>query len=423
MKNKLLGYLTHNLGLKLMAVIFSVLLWLVAVSINDPIESKTFYHIPIVFQNTALITEEGKTYKEDIDDVNITVRANRSVVRDLTANNMSATADFSELSFTNTVPVRVSVIGTNETVNSVKPDSELVKLEIDNFKRKQLGIEVRKAGKPAEGYVVGKITTETNALTISGPEKIVNQVQKVIVDVSLDGASSNINIAQNIKLLDAEGKEVVNQELNKSIERVNVNIPILPTQVVEVKAGFVGEPADGYKLTGVMEITPSFITIAGKAAAIANVTEIVIPETDVDITGATEDAVFSFDMKKYLPDGVSLADKAADGVVEVKVAVEAVQRKNIVLNKARIGLNNVPEGYRISLGETQSLTAGIAGLEDDLRQVSNQNIVAYIDMAPFVSDGEIQEGEIEAEVSFILPNGVTLAEPVTVVVTVTREEE
>lgn len=103
--------LWNNLGLKIMAVIFSILLWLVAVNINDPVERKVFRDVRVETRNTNLLTDENKLYKvlDDTDTVTVTVRASRSVLENINVSDITATADFSELSFTNTVPIRLSV--------------------------------------------------------------------------------------------------------------------------------------------------------------------------------------------------------------------------------------------------------------------------------------------------------------------------
>ena len=92
----------NNIGLKILAVMFSVLLWLISVNINDPVDTEVYRNIPVEMENTSLLTDEGMTYEvlDDTDRVTVTVRANRSVLENINASDVTATADFSELSFT-----------------------------------------------------------------------------------------------------------------------------------------------------------------------------------------------------------------------------------------------------------------------------------------------------------------------------------
>ena len=56
MKNKL----THNLGLKILALVFSIGLWFVVNNITDPTIEKTFTNVPVEIINAEKVTNEGK---------------------------------------------------------------------------------------------------------------------------------------------------------------------------------------------------------------------------------------------------------------------------------------------------------------------------------------------------------------------------
>ena len=51
MKSKLM----HNLGLKIMAVLISVVLWMLAVDINDPVINKYINNVQVQLTNTCLL--------------------------------------------------------------------------------------------------------------------------------------------------------------------------------------------------------------------------------------------------------------------------------------------------------------------------------------------------------------------------------
>ena len=154
--------LWNNLGLKIMAVIFSILLWLVAVNINDPVERKVFRDVRVETRNTNLLTDENKLYKvlDDTDTVTVTVRASRSVLENINVSDITATADFSELSFTNTVPIRLSVNKyIDKQIEDISGSVDSMKLEVEDKKEKQFVIEIVQTGEPADGFIVGKVTT------------------------------------------------------------------------------------------------------------------------------------------------------------------------------------------------------------------------------------------------------------------------
>ena len=134
----------NNIGLKILAVIFSVLLWLVSVNINDPVDTEVYRNIPVELENTSLLTEEGLTYQvlDDTDRVTVTVRASRSVLENINASDVTAAADFSELSFTNTVPIRLSLSRAFGSQIEISGNIDMVRLEVEERQEKQLVIEI-----------------------------------------------------------------------------------------------------------------------------------------------------------------------------------------------------------------------------------------------------------------------------------------
>ena len=210
----------NNIGLKILAVIFSVLLWLVSVNINDPVDTEVYRNIPVELENTSLLTEEGLTYQvlDDTDRVTVTVRASRSVLENINASDVTATADFSELSFTNTVPIRLSLSRAFGSQIEISGNIDMVRLEVEERQEKQLVIEIDQVGTPADGYIVNSVlTTDGNALRISGPQSLVSQVDRAVVEANVEGLTESINITEPIRLYDADGNEITSSRITKSV--------------------------------------------------------------------------------------------------------------------------------------------------------------------------------------------------------------
>ena len=91
--------LTENLGLKVAAVLFAALLWLVVVNVDDPVDSMVFRNIPVQVTNEEVITNTGKTYQiiEETQTVSAIVYARRSVLSEISAEDIVAVADMREM--------------------------------------------------------------------------------------------------------------------------------------------------------------------------------------------------------------------------------------------------------------------------------------------------------------------------------------
>ena len=103
-----------NLNLKIIAVLFAAGLWMISININDPYQSKD-YSVVVQLQNMNLMTSAGKYVEvlNDSDEITVKVRGNRSVMDSFSASNILATADLSELTENNQVPIKLTTVKTS----------------------------------------------------------------------------------------------------------------------------------------------------------------------------------------------------------------------------------------------------------------------------------------------------------------------
>ena len=105
--------LTNNLGLKLLSIISAVMLWLIIVSINDPVMSQDFTGIRVTMLNEDAVTDKDKVYRieDNSDFISIKVRAKRSELQKLSSEDFIATADMEKsIKFDNLVGIAVHKI-------------------------------------------------------------------------------------------------------------------------------------------------------------------------------------------------------------------------------------------------------------------------------------------------------------------------
>ena len=109
MKQKFINALTKNVGLKILAVIFSFLLWLVVVNIADPTQTRTFTAV-VNITGEDVIYSSGKLYeiKDGINTVSFRVTSKRSIIEKLSPSDFNAVADMHNLENEERVPVTIS---------------------------------------------------------------------------------------------------------------------------------------------------------------------------------------------------------------------------------------------------------------------------------------------------------------------------
>lgn len=425
MRNKL----TRNWVLKLSSFLFALIIWLVVTNISDPIGTSTVNNVKVIIQNDNLITESGQVYEVlDNSDLigTVVISAKRSVLDSLSENNVVAVADVNDLTSINTIPIRLSTNKDNDKLESIRGSIDKVKLNIEEKISKTLQIRTATTGTVREGYILGENSLDQNLIEISGPESIISQVKRAAVTVNVSGFNNSIGTDSEIRLYDEEDKVVSSPSINKSISKVRVNVEILETKTVPINWNVSGTPARGYQATGEITATRNSVLIAGKSKTIANIESIDIPETKLDITGATENVEQFINIREYLPDGVIIAEEDFQGVVQVEVAVEQNSERVVTLLSNRIHITNMPEGFEGEIIEDEkSYQITLVGLASVLEAVDVNSIQATVDVAAYMESNDMEEmhiGYYMAELNYNLDNNINVKEKIKVGLNITEAE-
>lgn len=425
MRNKL----TRNWVLKLSSFLFALLIWLVVTNINDPVGTFSVYNVKVSIQNDDLITDSGQVYEilDDSDSIStVVITAKRSVLDSIDKNNVVAVADVNDLTSINTIPIRLSTDKYNDRLESIRGSSDKVKLNIEEKISKTLQIRTATTGTVREGYVLGESSLDQNLIEISGPESIISQVKRAAVTVNVSGFTNSIGTDSEIRLYDEEDKVVSSPSINKSISKVRVNVEILETKTVPINWNVSGTPARGYQATGEITATRNTVLIAGKSKTIANIESIDIPETKLDITGATENVEQFINLREYLPDGVIIAEEDFQGVVQVEVAVEQNSERVVTMLTNRIQITNMPEGFEGEIIEDENTyQITLVGLASVLDAVDVNSIQATVDVAAYMESNDMEKmhiGYYMAELNYNLDNNINVKEKIKVGLNITEAD-
>lgn len=426
MKNRL----SRNWGLKIGSFLFAAILWLIVTNVNDPVGTFKVYNVPVKIQNADLITNNGQVYEvldnTDVIDT-VTISAKRSIIDSLNESNVVAVADMNDLTSLNTISIRLSTNKYNDKLESIEGSIDSVKLNIENKRTKTLQLKTDTIGEVKDGYMVGEITTEQNLVEISGPESLVSQVKKAVVSVDVSGFTNNIGTDSVIRLYNEDDKLIASNSIVKNISKVRVNVEILQLKTITLNWNMSGTAANGYEATGEITATKNNVVIAGKTKVIDNISSIDIPDTALDITGATENVETIVDVRDYLPDGVTLAEEGFSGKIPVTVLIEPTVEKIVTLATDDIQIVNMPEGFEGKILESEEeYKIILVGLAANLNELDERNIQAVIDIAAWMEAEEMEELSEDyytIGLTFNLDEKVSLKEDVRVHLHITEIEE
>ena len=422
--------LTANWGLKLASLIFAIIVWFLITNINDPITSVRYTNVPVTLKNTNLITDQGQVFTilDNSDTINsVTLYAPRSIIDSLSQNNLVATADIQALSSLNTVSIDVVTNKYYDKIEKIVTSSDVVKLNVERKAAKSLALNATTSGSLADGYVIGDVTTEQNMVRISGPESVVSRITSAAVDVDVTGFTSNIGTDADIILLDSEGEVVDSSQVDMNIKTVRVNVVIFETKYVPITYVVSGEPAGGYMYTKQIESTPDSVLIAGRSSAISSISEIVVDDENLDLTGMTGNLNYTFDLEKFLPTGITFGDKEFNGTVSVIVHIESMSTETFDVDLSNISVEGEHDGYKVFVDDSEYKTVSVTvqGLDSTVRQMSAGSFAGTVSVEDILKSNDLQElteGTYSADVDFSLPDLVKVKGPVSVYVTVEKED-
>lgn len=426
-KRNFLKKLLNNWALKLFSIAAAFFLWLFVMIMENPEDQKTFYNIPIKLVNTEILTDMNKVYQiMDGTDVvpRVTVTAIKTIRDDLSASDIIAEADFSNLTAANTVEIRFYSQRYGERITDITGSIKILRLDIEERKTKFLTLQVETSGTVEDGYVISGITQDQNRIEVSGPESVISRIASASVAVNVSEANSNISTYAAVVLHDAEGNEISTENLDMSAESVRVQVEILKTKTVPIRYSVMGDPAEGYLFSGMIESDPDSIMLAGTAEVLAGIREIVIPEALLDVTGQTQNLVTAYNIQEYLPEGTVLADSSFNGRIEVTVGIERAATRYLRINADQIQITGEPEGCHAA-PENFVYTVEVTGLAADLDALDEALLQGEAKLPEFPMQYEPQDsdGDIyEAEVIFSLPESITVVRPEKIQVRITKSE-
>ena len=404
--------LFYNVGIKLVSIICAVLFWLLITNIADPYKTKNF-SVPVQTIHEDAISSVNQVYEIiSGQTASVSVYGRRSVVDRLSESNITATADLSNLSKVNAVPIKISV--SRSSASDITVDcNDVLKIALENMEKKQIKVTVICEGTPADGYAVGKCVAKPNVIEVTGGETVIDRIATVEVSVNVNGASESFRKTAEPVAYDAKHHKITSATLSFNNTSVRSYIRLVEKKEIPVKVAIKGTPADGYEFVEVNS-SPETIEVAGDQKALKSISSITIP---IDITGLYDDSSAleqNIDISGYIGDDLVVPNEE-DKNVSVKITIQKKQTKTITLSRSQIKLENVTSGYSAEINsETRAVSMSIKGTKSALSGLSESNLTGVVDCSGY------SEGTHLLPVSIDLGKDCTLSETGRVYVVIRR---
>lgn len=381
-KNKFnLGRLFYNdKFIMIFSILVSIVLWFTVSATNNTTESyKVISDIPVVIELSQNAMDNDLMVLDDTQTASVSVSGSSFIVSQVQKENILVTA---------LQAGSIDKAGTYTLVLSAKPQGTLsgyeisqtslvpqtVQVFVDRLKETSFKITDGGEYKSDSGYFAGTTNFTPDEITISGPESIVNKIEQVQADYTInDPLTSSQSLTVPIVLYDSNGNQLSTEDYSRltiSNLEIQADITVLKRASVPVNAVITNKPV-GFDMS-VVSVTPSVLEIAGPDDAMKDLDSIDLPA--IDFTEV--DSLYEqFDLEVELPIGCRNLSNAAT----VTVVIDMTRFNRQTFSVEQFAFVNVPEGKTPNVLSNQ-VDVTIVGPAEQLQSLRAEDIIGTVDL-------------------------------------------
>ena len=399
---RLQEFLMKDLGWKLLSIAIAAIMWYMVISINQPVDTRTYSTMLQVDGITALY-DKGLTLSNEDEitetKVNIKIKGQRTALDRLSQRQsemLRANVDVSDLGYIASgdkisKDIRVILPNSVSGYEIVGKFPSKVELHIEKLVEKEVSIEpvLTNDGEKSKKLSVPALSEEK--VVVKGPKSKVDTVATVRALVNAQQALKNGVVEAPLTAYNRYGEAVEGVVLSQ--KAITVTYGIYEEKHIPISVEVTGTPVAGYHVTGIV-CNPKTMTIVGKEEDLARLDQIYLEE--IDVSGKNTSVTKSYPISRYLPEGCYLRSPAENNV-QVVVQIGKSEIKRVTVPAQNIAISNEQMGYIYTLPE--SVTISLVGNSQDLSALGS--ITGTVDA------GGLEEGEHYVNVTWHLPSGVT----------------
>lgn len=290
--------------------------WIHNVNITVEGLDEEFFHLQSLEPKTTNIVLKGKT--KDLAKVS-TKDGNSRIVADLSAVSQG----------TNSIQLKAA--GFPDGVQVVHMNPSVVNVVVEQVQKKEVPIDVRITGQPAEGYKVGEPIVNPSRVLVSAAESVLNHIESVRAVVDVTGANKAVKGEYKLVAIDTSGNEV---NIPIIPAAASVEVPITtPYKTVPLQIRLKGTPPPGYSIASYRQ-SESQVTLYGPEDVLNRID--IYDALEIDLSEATEDIRATYELP--LKEGIETIHPAT---VDVNVEIALSVSKTIAEVPIRFsGLND-----------------------------------------------------------------------------------
>lgn len=382
------------------SLIISIIAWFYVVYNVNPTMSRKFRNIPVTVIGEDTLRENGLAVASiDVEYVDITLRAKRSILDSVDESSIAISADVSEAGKGDN-RLALEVTAPPGTV-MLKQSKRHANISIETLKTKEVNIKTSLTGKLAGDEEVDITDLVEKSVEISGAKSIVDSADYADASIDVDRLNEkNKTISVPLTVKNHSGKALKYLKLKPS----KVNLKAVKYTKKKVKLNLkVNNPENNF--TERTYSAPNEIYIKGNKKALMNISGIDTKLIDISDVQTTKDIALEYN----LPQGISISNESKNVVLHVECT--PLKEKKFTVDAESIKLENLDNGLNATGSGKVDVT--VYGKSDEISKIEKSDIVLSIDLSgysagsysirPAISSiGQARRSELSGEITITI---------------------
>ncbi|MDZ7728267.1 MAG: CdaR family protein [Dehalococcoidia bacterium] len=375
----LVSNVTGHWALAIVSIIAAAAIWFVIQDVENPrVESV----VPLEGASQGIPVEAVNLSPEyvvaETARVRARVEAREAEIPQLRPSDFRATIDLQGIEPGSPVSLPVEVEALDDSVQVISVEPSRISVELIRIQEEEFEVGVNVTGSLPEGFeLANSPTVEPAFVTVSGRPELVENVDRVEVDVNLSGQRESFQATGELVARNRNGDA---QIVTLSEPRATVSFtiePVFAEKVLPVHARLNGTPEPGYQVTSI-SLSPPVVTVTGPQEILDGLDRLTVDE--IALEGATSDISQSRAIQR--PENVSLGRDAVNVEVDIGAIVcggDGALQCGAALFVVAPQFEGLPEGLTIQPG-AYTVAVRVSGPLTALRSLDPSTVTAFISL-------------------------------------------
>ncbi len=380
---------------KILCVLAAFLLWIYVMAAESPQHKEVFANVVVRVTDGELLADQGlAVYNGDGTCIDVTLSGKKSVLTQLTPEDIVATASVKDYRDSGRVDVKITVdVPSGCQLEELSAETVSVYLDYYETKTLDLSMVMNNISLP-EGFAQGAVDVDGYKVTVSGASKYVEMVTDAVAVFDMTGVQQTTDVEARVALYDHMGRELNNQYILYTPKTVELTVPVIKSVTlpvkVEFKHGFFSEANTRITLS-VSEVTLSGEPqLIDKHAASIQPTILIDEKTDFLLTDNYEKTV-----QLTAPEGLSFDVESVDVSVTYS---DDIMTRIITVPGENVFDSGASQGVKYTWDKSP-ITVKIMGSLGAIQDIRADDIILWLDMSPY-SESSAGSVNVRAKVIF-----------------------